>query len=111
MPTTHLVRALACTFLLSALDPALAADRETGQLCWAIGKHDQTVYFAGIEEREDRSASFASLIEISGLETFPPRCATLPVADYRELRRQYIAEWKQAELEVIDTTYMSDLDY
>ena len=109
---TFLALALAPLLLMTAATPpAVAADRDTGQLCWAIGKFDQTVYFAGIERREDRSASFASLIEISGLETFPVRCATLPVADYRRLRRRFIAEWKEAELEVIDTTYMSDLDY
>lgn len=110
---TFLARALTPLLLMmtAAAPPAPAADRDTGQLCWAIGKFDQTVYFAGIEGREDRSASFASLIEISGLETFPVRCATLPVADYRRLRRRFIAEWKEAELEVIDTTYMSDLDY
>ena len=107
-----MIRALAAILLITAAaPPALASDRETGQLCWAIGKHDDTVYFAGIEGREDRSASFASLIEISALETFPARCVTLPVKDYRRLRRQYIREWREAELEVVDTTYMSDLDY
>jgi len=112
MQVTRLVRALMALFLVTAAaPPVLASDRDTGQLCWAIGRLDDTVYFAGIEGREDRSASFASLIEISGLETFPPSCLTLPVNDYRSLRQQSIAEWRQAELEVIDTTYMSDLDY
>jgi hypothetical protein len=110
MPMTLLAHALAHLLLVMApVSPA--ADRDTGQLCWAIGRLDDTVYFAGIEGREDRSESFASLIDISGLETFPARCVTLPVKDYRRLRRQLIAEWKHAELEVIDTTYMSDLDY
>ena len=109
---TLLAHALTHLLLVTAaVPPALTEDRDTGQLCWAIGRLDDTVYFAGIEGREDRSESFASLIDISGLETFPARCVTLPVKDYRRLRQQLIAEWKQAELEVIDTTYMSDLDY
>ena len=112
MPMTLLAHALTHLLLVTApVPPALTADRDTGQLCWAIGRLDDTVYFAGIEGREDRSESFASLIDISGLETFPARCVTLPVKDYRRLRQQLIVEWQQAELEVIDTTYMSDLDY
>jgi hypothetical protein len=109
---TRLIYTFACVLLFAALiRPALAADRETGQLCWAVGKFDDAVYFAGIEGREDRSASFKSLIEISGVEAFPVRCKTLPVADYRDLRARLVRDWKEMELEVIDTTFMSDLDY
>lgn len=109
---TAFTRALAYALLFAAImKPALAADRQAGQLCWALGKFDDTVYFAGIEDREDRSASFASLMEISGVEVFEIRCATLPVKDYRALRTRLIREWKEMELEIIDTTFMSDLDY
>ena len=53
---------------LLAANPARAGSSEiSAQLCWAIGKYDHTVYFAEIEGREDRQASFASLMEISGL--------------------------------------------
>jgi len=104
-------RILACTFLLLATQTALGSNKISGQLCWTIGKFDNTVYFAGIEGREDRSASFASLIEISGIEAFPVTCAILPVAEYRALRALMVKEWRDAELEVIDTTFLSDLDY
>jgi hypothetical protein len=105
-------RILACTFLLfAATQTARSADTPTGQLCWAVGKFDNTVYFAGIEGREDRSASFASLIEISAIEAFPVKCLTLPLASYRALRAMLVEEWREAELEVIDTTFLSDLDY
>jgi len=105
-------RILACTFLLfAATQPARSADTTTGQLCWAVGEFDNTVYFAGIEGREDRSASFASLIEISGIEAFPAKCLTLPLASYRALLAMLVEEWREAELEVVDTTFLSDLDY
>lgn len=107
----HLACALVFALLFAAAQPALASDRETGQLCWAVGKLDDTVYYAGVEEREDRSESFASLIEISALETHPVKCAILPVAEYRALRLQLVSAWRGAELEVVDTTYMSGMDY
>jgi hypothetical protein len=103
---------LAGAFLLiAATQIAHSASITTGQLCWTIGKFDNTVYFAGIEGREDRSASFASLIEISGIDAFPVTCAMQPVAEYRALRALMLKEWRDAELEVIDTTFLSDLDY
>jgi hypothetical protein len=111
-PMTRIASILACAFVsIIAPQIARAADVKTGQLCWAVGKLDNTVYFAGIEEREDRSASFASLIEISGIEAFPVKCLTLPLASYRALRDLLVQEWKDAELEIIDTTFLSDLDY
>jgi hypothetical protein len=108
----HIIRALFCAFLFVATTPsAFGANIASGQLCWAVGKFDSTVYFAGIEGREDRSASFASLIEISAIDAFPVQCATLPIAAYRALRALFVEEWMEAELEVIDTTFLSDLDY
>lgn len=108
---TQTARILACVFLFGTANQAAHASSTSGQLCWAIGKLDNTVYFAGIEGREDRSASFASLIEISGIEAFPVKCSTLPLAGYRALRALLVEEWMEAELEVIDTTFLSDLDY
>jgi hypothetical protein len=51
------------------------------------------------------------LLEISAIDAFPVQCATLPVAAYRALRALLVEEWMDAELEVIDTTFLSDLDY
>ncbi len=111
-PMIHIIRALFCAFLFIATVPsAFGANITSGQLCWAVGTYDNTVYFAGIEGREDRSESFASLIEISAIDTFPVQCSTLPVAAYRALRALLVEEWMEAELEVIDTTFLSDLDY
>lgn len=107
----HSARALAHAFLFTSALQSAAADGTTGQFCWALGKLDGAVYFAGIEGREDRSASFASLIEISAIEADPPTCETLPTRDYRALRQQLVEQWAMAELEVIDTTFLSDLDY
>jgi hypothetical protein len=108
----HIARALFCAFLFVATMPsAFGANTTSGQLCWAVGKLDNTVYFAGIEGRDDRSASFAALIEISAIDAFPAQCATLPVAAYRALRALLVEEWMDAELEVVDTTFLSDLDY
>jgi hypothetical protein len=108
---TQIAPLLACIFLLVAATQTVHASTASGQLCWTVGKYDNTVFIAGIDGREDRAASFASLIEISGVEAPPAKCASLPVAGYRALRALLVEEWMDAELEVIDTTYLSDLDY
>jgi hypothetical protein len=109
---TCTARIFACVVsFCTAAQTAHGAGNASGQLCWAIGRLDNTVYFAGIEGREDRSASFSSLIEISGIESFPVKCSTLPLAGYRALRAPLVEEWMEAELEVIDTTFLSDLDF
>ena len=53
--------------------------------CWAVGKHDHTVYFAETEGREDRQASFASLMEISGLY---PAIVECRIQDLKSHRRR-----------------------
>src|SRR5687768_13797122 len=50
------------------------------QMCWSLGKFDNTVYFAEIESREDRRASFASLLEISGIENYGVQCVWHDIA-------------------------------
>ena len=47
---------------------AYATDQDRVQFCWAMGKHDHTICFAEIENREDRQASFDTLLEISGID-------------------------------------------
>jgi len=58
--------------LISALlAPGLAfadAGQAHVQFCWAMGKFDHTIYFAEVENREDRQASFDELLEISGID-------------------------------------------
>lgn len=88
-----------------------AYGEQIGQFCWAFGNYDCTVYFAASEQREDRSQSFRDLLQISGIEFAMFECKTQGAADHRELQRTMIESWQRTELEVIDTTFLSDLDY
>jgi hypothetical protein len=88
-----------------------AAQNGSAQMCWAIGRFDNTVYFAEIEGREDRSGSFAELLEISGIENAGVHCVQQDNRSHRRFKRQMINDWRDLELEVINTTFMSDLDY
>ena len=57
--------------LLSASQLAPAhAEQPVVQFCWCMGKYDNTVYFAEVENREDRQTSFEELIEISGIDHY-----------------------------------------
>jgi hypothetical protein len=87
------------------------AENGAAQMCWAVGRYDSTVYFAEIEGREDRSGSFAELLEISGIENTGVRCVQQDIRSHRRFKRQMINDWRNLELEVINTTFMSDLDY
>jgi len=102
-----------CTILapLLAANPVLAQSTDTAQLCWAIGKYDHTVYFAEIEGREDRQASFASLMEISGLYPQSVQCRIQDLKSHRLARAVLMKEWRQSEFEIVNTTFLSDLDY
>ena len=53
-----------------------ADDQDRVQFCWAMGKHDHTIYFAEVENREDRQASFDALLEISGIDHDAVKCST-----------------------------------
>ena len=46
--------------------PAFATDQAHIQFCWTIGKFDHTVYYAEVENRQDRQSSFEALLDISG---------------------------------------------
>ena len=50
------------------------ADQDRIQFCWAMGKLDHTIYFAEIENREDRLASFDALLELSGIDHDAVKC-------------------------------------
>ena len=106
MKSLVLIAAASFYFCLPAL-----AKGGTAQMCWTVGRFDNTVYFAEIEEREDRSGSFAELLEISGIENFGVQCVRQDVRAHRRFKRHMIEDWRDLELEVINTTFMSDLDY
>ena len=106
MRNTNGVSALAGLLIaLSIYSPATGADDL--QLCWVQGRYDLTIYYAEIEGREDRSESFAELLRISGIDFDDVHCKTALAA--RE-RAQLFEAWRRRELEIIDTTFMSDLD-
>jgi hypothetical protein len=104
---------LAAYLLLSAgLTPALAGTGEDRiQLCWALGALDNTVYFAEVQGREDRQASFADLLDISAIDHRRVECRASDPDSHRAWRTALMKEWSQSEFEIVNTTFMSDLDY
>ncbi len=96
------------------LAPSLAfadAGRAHVQFCWAMGKFDHTIYFAEIENREDRQASFDTLLEISGIDHDAVKCSTFDSATHRLARAELFKNWRESEFEIVNTTFLSDLDY
>jgi len=81
------------------------------QLCWALGKFDHTVYFAEAEIREDRQASFVALIEISGIDPYRIECQISDAKSHRLARTALMKTWSDSEFEIVNTTFLSDLDY
>jgi hypothetical protein len=97
---------------LSAANPALAdADAGGVQFCWVFGKFDHTIYFAEAEGREDRQASFVTLIEISGIDHHGVECRISDSASHRLVRNDLMKRWSESEFEIVNTTFLSDLDY
>jgi hypothetical protein len=92
--------------------PALAGNNYTRiQLCWALGALDRTIYFAEIEGREDRQTSFTSLLDISAIDHHPVECRTSDLESHRAWRVTLMNEWSLSKFEIVNTTFMSDLDY
>jgi hypothetical protein len=89
---------------------ALSAHSQV-QLCWVVGKFDDTVYYGEAEGREDRSESFAELLYISGIEHAGVRCARHESAAHVEFKTRLLRDWQDLEFEIVNTSYMSDLDY
>ena len=100
-----LAAALLAPFSASAAEPAHV------QFCWAIGKFDQTIYFAEIENRDDRQASFDTLLEISGIDHHPVKCTVSDRTTHRLARAEAMQDWLGSEFEIVNTTFLSDLDY
>jgi hypothetical protein len=92
-------------------DSAATGSNESAQLCWAFGKYDHTVYYAAAEGREDRQASFASLMEVSGLTHSALECRIEDLKSHRVTRAGLMKQWRESEFEIINTTFLSDLDY
>ena len=108
-------RLIALVLLLAVLPAANFAFADVDdvgvQFCWAVGKLDDTVYFAEAEGREDRQASFVTLIEISGIDYRRVECRISDSRSHRLARAELMKNWSESELEIIDTTFLSDLDY
>jgi hypothetical protein len=102
----HLIAALLAPNLAFA-----ATDQARVQFCWAMGKFDHTVYFAEIENREDRQASFDALLEISGIDHHAVKCSTSDSTTHRLERAELLKDWRESEFEIVNTTFLSDLDY
>ncbi|NOJ40437.1 hypothetical protein [Bradyrhizobium australiense] len=81
------------------------------QFCWAMGNFDHTIYFAEIENREDRQASFDTLLEISGIDHHAVKCTTSDAEAHRLARARLMKDWSESEFEIVNTTFLSDLDY
>lgn len=103
------VRLLLIATFLAPIPTFAAADQPHIQFCWTIGKFDHTVYYAEVENREDRQASFEALLEISGIDHHAVKCTTTDVASFRLSRAALVQDW--LEFEVVNTTLLSDLDY
>jgi hypothetical protein len=87
------------------------AEQARVQFCWAMGKFDHTIYFAEVENREDRQASFDTLLEISGIDHHAVKCSNSDSATHRLARTELLENWRASEFEIVNTTFLSDLDY
>jgi hypothetical protein len=102
---------LLLTAALPGPNLAHAADQDRVQFCWAMGKFYHTIYFAEVENREDRQASFDALLEISGIDHHTVKCSTSDLAAHRVTRMELFKNWRESEFEIVNTTFLSDLDY
>jgi len=105
------IRLLLTAALLVPNLASAAADPDRVQFCWAMGKFDHTIYFAEVENREDRQASFDALLEISGIDHNAVKCSTSDAPTHRLARAALFRDWRESEFEIVNTTFMSDLDY
>jgi len=104
------VRLLLIATFLAPIPAFAAADQPHVQFCWTIGKFDHTVYYAEVENREDRQASFEALLEISGIDHHRVKCTTSDLKSFRLTRAALVKDWLESEFEVVNTTFLSNLD-
>jgi len=105
------IRLLMIAILLAPISAYAATDQDRVHFCWAMGKFDHTIYFAEIENREDRQTSFDTLLEISGIDHHAVKCSTSDAATHRSARAALFKSWRESEFEIVNTTFLSDLDY
>jgi hypothetical protein len=98
-------------FAILQAPSAALADQDHVQFCWAVGQFDRTIYFAEVENREDRQNSFEQLLEVSGIDHLPVQCRVSDISSHRLMRTQLMRDWLKSELETVNTTFLSDLDY
>ena len=106
-----IIRLLLIATLLAPGSAFADAEQARVQFCWAMGKFDHTIYYAEVENREDRQASFDTLLEISGIDHHAVKCSTSDMATHRLARAALFKNWRESEFEIVNTTFLSDLDY
>lgn len=106
-----IIRLLLIATLLAPGSAFADAEQARVQFCWATGKFDHTIYYAEIENREDRQASFDELLEISGIDHQAVKCSTSDLTSHRSARAKLMKDWLESEFEIVNTTFLSDLDY
>ncbi len=106
-----IIRLLLIATLLAPGSAFADAEQARVQFCWAMGKFDHTIYYAEIENREDRQASFDELLEISGIDHQAVKCSTSDSTSHRSARAKLMKDWLESEFEIVNTTFLSDLDY
>jgi hypothetical protein len=106
-----IIRLLLISAVLAPGSALADAEQAHVQFCWAMGKFDHTIYFAEVENREDRQASFDTLLEISGIDHHAVKCSASDSATHRLARTELLKNWRASEFEIVNTTFLSDLDY
>ena len=109
--TKPFIRLLMIAALLAPGSAFADAEQARVQFCWAMGKFDHTIYYAEIENREDRRASFDELLQISGIDHHAVKCSTSDSTSHRLARAKLFKDWLESEFEIVNTTFLSDLDY
>jgi hypothetical protein len=106
-----IIRLLVIAGMLAPASAFADAEQARVQFCWAMGKFDHTIYYAEIENREDRQASFDELLEISGIDHQAVKCSISDSTSYWSARTKLMNDWLESEFEIVNTTFLSDLDY
>ena len=109
MKNIHVLLRIGSAVLLLSMSMRGYANEPVSQICWTFGKFDASVYFAEAEIGDDRKDSFDELLTASGIDHHETKC--LLSRSNRERLAELKAIWLEQKLEVINTTFLSDLDY
>lgn len=107
--STSMRVAILAAVLVVCSSGGVEAEQPLVQFCWALGSHDRTVYYAEAERDEDRSGNFSDLLWLSGLDVTGTQCFFERRDEH--WRQRLLHEWREEELDVVDTTFLSDMDY